>query len=270
MSFELGQATLVTDPARVAMISRAFRKTGKEVVLVPLGVDIHAGQVALLRAARAIRGAVVIAAMPTGADSPDGVRATLAEEHADVLWSYTPHDTRTQVMPEDHGLEPVESLARELTALLRLVGTAAPTHLILGEKDYELLAAVNRAVYDLALPVRVQGVPTVRMPDGLAISLRNSAVAESARSAASALSAALTAGAHAAEAGEDAVVEAARAVLAAAGVEPEYVALRGLDLGPAPEQGDARLLIAATIGGVRLIDNVGVPVGIGFRNLQAD
>lgn len=56
----------------------------------------------------------------------------------------------------------------------------------------------------------------------------------------------------------------------AAGVTPEYVELRGLDLGRAPEEGDARLFGAATVGGVRLTDNVGLPIGIGFRNLEPE
>ena len=49
-------------------------------------------------------------------------------------------------------------------------------------------------------------------------------------------------------------------------MDPDYVAVRGKDLGPAPEQGDARLLVAATLGGIRLIDNVGLPLGVGFKN----
>lgn len=100
------------------------------------------------------------------------------------------------------------------------------------------------------------------------MSLRNADVAPEAREQASALSAALTAGAYAAESGAEEVVRVAREVLAAANVEPEYVELRGRDLGEAPAEGDARLFIAATVGGVRLIDNAGVPLGIGFRNLE--
>ncbi len=140
---------------------------------------------------------------------------------------------------------------------------------MVGEKDYELLIALNQAIRDFHIQVRLQGVPTVRMPDGLALSLRNMDVEESARDKASTLSAALTAGAHAAEAGAEQVLEVVNTVLDAAGIEPEYVELRGLDLGPAPEIGDARLLVAANIGGVRLTDNVGLPLGIGFRNIEA-
>ena len=57
-------------------------------------------------------------------------------------------------------------------------------------------------------------------------------------------------------------------MLRAAGVEPEYLEVRGRDLGAPPVEGDARLLVAATIGGVRLIDNVGLPLGIGFNNIE--
>ena len=105
------------------------------------------------------------------------------------------------------------------------------------------------------------------MPDGLALSLRNMDVGICAIKPAPCPP--LTAGAHAAEAGAEQVLEVVNTVLDAAGIEPEYVELRGLDLGPAPEIGDARLLVAANIGGVRLTDNVGLPLGIGFRNIEA-
>lgn len=129
---------------------------------------------------------------------------------------------------------------------------------------------LQQAITDLHLAVKVQGVPTVRMPDGLAMSLRNTEIPVEHREKAVALSAALTAGAHVAERGAQVVLETAQDVLAAAGVQPDYLELRARDFGPAPQEGDARLLVAATFGGVRVIDNVGVPVGIGFRNLDGD
>ena len=157
---------------------------------------------------------------------------------------------------------------RDSTLYLALILTLAPTDVLLGEKDYELLLAIHHAVKDFHLGVRVQGVPAVRMPDGVVMSLRNTHVPAESREQAAALSAALTAGAHAAEAGAQKVREVAAEVLRAAGVEPEYLEARGRDLGAPPVEGDARLLVAATIGGVRLIDNVGLPLGIGFNNIE--
>ncbi|MDK8665463.1 pantoate--beta-alanine ligase [Corynebacterium propinquum] len=191
---------------------------------------------------------------------------TRAPGHTESLW---PQGLRTQITPPD-GLEDSAELAQALTTHLSLLHAVAPETIIAGEKDYELLLRLQQAITDLHLDVKVQGVPTVRMPDGLAMSLRNTAIPETDREKALALSAALTAGAHVAERGAEAVLSTAADVLRAAGVQPDYLELRARDFGPAPEEGDARLLVAATFGGVHLVDNVGVPVGIGFRNLDGD
>lgn len=182
------------------------------------------------------------------------------------LW---PQGLRTQIIPPE-GLEDSAALAEALTVHLSLLHAVGPDSIIAGEKDYEFLLRLQQAITDLHLAVKVQGVPTVRMPDGLAMSLRNTEIPVEHREKAVALSAALTAGAHVAERGAQVVLETAQDVLAAAGVQPDYLELRARDFGPAPQEGDARLLVAATFGGVRLIDNVGVPVGIGFRNLDGD
>lgn len=270
MTFNAGQAMAVDTVERLSMVGSAFRKTGKPVVLVPLGNGVHAGHIALVRAAKMVRGGVVVVALrSTEERDVEALRA----EGVDVVFQYTdqtlwPHGRRIAVTPVGDGIEPRDVLTAQLTESVALVGALRPTHVVVGEKDYELMLELTHAINDLHLGARVQGVPTVRMPDGVAMSLRNVDVPESAREAASSLSAALTAGAYAAEAGADKVLETAQSVLAASGVEPEYLELRGRDLGPAPEEGDARLLIAANIGGVRLIDNVGLPLGIGFRNLE--
>ena len=109
------------------------------------------------------------------------------------------------------------------------------------------------------MEVRLHAVPTVRMPDGLALSLRNTEVAEADREAALVLSAALTAGAHAGQrGGHTAAVEAARGVFAAAGVHPEYVEVRDYGFGVPEGDVDTRLLAAVNLGNSRLIDNVGL------------
>lgn len=270
MSFSAGQAMRIDTLERLTMVGSAFRKTGKPVVLVPLGNGVHAGHIALVRAAKMVRGGVVVVALRSTEERDvqalraEGVDVVFHYSH-EVLW---PRGRRIVIEPAGDCIEPREALREQLTEAVALVGALRPTHVVVGEKDYELMLALSHAINDLHLGARVQGVPTVRMPDGVAMSLRNVGVAESAREDAGALSAALTAGAYAAEAGAEKVLETAREVLAASGVVPEYLELRGRDLGPAPEEGDARLLIAATIGGVRLIDNVGLPLGIGFRNLE--
>lgn len=270
MAFEFGTARVFEETRQIGMVASAFRKQGKPVVFVPLGGGVHAGHRALIRAAKRIPGSVVIASLEEA--KPDSLEI-LREEKVDAVFSYRiedlwPKGARTIVTIPDHGMEPARELSQAATELLTLLHIVAPSDVVIGEKDYELLVGVQRMVTDLRVPVTVHSVPTVRMPDGLAISLRNAEVAPEAREQALVLSAALTAGAHAAEGGKEAILDTCRQVLDAAGITPEYVELRSLGLEEAPAQGDGRLFVAAEIGGVRLIDNVGVPVGIGFKNVE--
>ncbi|MDK8564040.1 pantoate--beta-alanine ligase [Corynebacterium pseudodiphtheriticum] len=301
MSFAFGQATHF-HLADIARFSRVMQKTGKSLHLVVLGQDIHAGHRMLLRTAQQL-GVVVAAVELPHVDTVDagdtalGVQAhatnqgvpsrqlspelmdVLREAGVDAVVPYTrepgekdslwPQGLRTQITPPE-GLEDSSALAEALTVHLSLLHAVGPDSIIAGEKDYEFLLRLQQAITDLHLAVKVQGVPTVRMPDGLAMSLRNTEIPVEHREKAVALSAALTAGAHVAERGAQVVLDTAQDVLAAAGVQPDYLELRARDFGPSPQEGDARLLVAATFGGVRLIDNVGVPVGIGFRNLDGD
>lgn len=267
MSFEHGQGRIFDGIDKIRMFGRALRKTGKPVVLVPLGEGLHAGHISLIRAARRIPGAVVVVTYA----GPAADHERLREERIDALFPYTqemlwPHGVRTQVVGGHEGIE--AGMGKSVTRVLGLIGVTAATDVVLGEKDYEQVVAVQRAINDLHIPVKLHSVPTVRMPDGLAISLRNTRIAEADRDQATAIAAALTAGAHAAEHGAEVVLETTRGVLEAAGMTPDYLELRGLDLGPAPERGDARLFIAVTLGNVQLTDNVGLPLGIGFKNIE--
>ena len=124
-------------------------------------------------------------------------------------------------------------------------------------------------VTDLNMEVQVHGVPIVREADGLAKSSRNVYLSDEERELALTLSAALTAGAFVAEQGSAAVLQTAGSILdAASGVDVDYLELRGTDLSDTPEDGEARLLVAARVGTTRLIDNVGVPLGTGFKGLD--
>jgi pantoate--beta-alanine ligase len=149
-----------------------------------------------------------------------------------------------------------------LTVVAKLFGIVGPDHAVFGEKDYQQLVLIQRMVTDLRLGVRVVGLPTVRDVDGLAMSSRNVHLDSAARAAAVALPTALSAGARAGARGPEAVLAAAHEVLSAQpALVLDYLALRDPQLGPAPQRGEARLLVAATVGGTRLIDNVCVQLG---------
>ncbi|HKD98156.1 MAG TPA: pantoate--beta-alanine ligase, partial [Micromonosporaceae bacterium] len=156
-----------------------------------------------------------------------------------------------------------------LTVVNKLLQLTRPDVTVFGEKDFQQISLVRQMVADLNLPVRVAAVPTDREPDGLARSSRNSYLTPEGRLAALALSTALRAGAAAGGQGPDAALSAAtRAFAGTAGsaaepVELDYLVLTAPDLGPAPNHGPARLLVAAWVGrdpaagrpGTRLIDN---------------
>jgi pantoate--beta-alanine ligase len=147
------------------------------------------------------------------------------------------------------------------TVVLKLLMLTRADVALFGEKDYQQLALVRAMVRDLDVPVDIVGVPTVREPDGLALSSRNRYLDAAQRRAALTLSAALRSGAAAGPQGPDAVLAAAHARFAAAGpaagpaVELDYLVLTDPGLGPAPAAGAARLLVAARVGTTRLIDN---------------
>lgn len=152
-----------------------------------------------------------------------------------------------------------------LTVVAKLLGMVRPDVAVFGEKDYQQLVLVRRLVRDLALPVRVVGEPVVREPDGLALSSRNAYLDAGQRGAALALSQALAEGQRHADRGGDAVLDAARRRLASSETEVDYVALTDPELGPPPDAGAARLLVAGRVGGTRLVDNTGLWLGAAVR-----
>jgi pantoate--beta-alanine ligase len=141
----------------------------------------------------------------------------------------------------------------------KLFHIVAPDVAFFGEKDYQQLVLVQKMARDLDFFVSVVGVPIVREPDGLALSSRNVYLSPDERAGAPVLQRALQAGARVSARGPEAVLEAARAVLAEEPrVAVDYLELRAPDLKPAPASGQARLLVAARVGPTRLIDNVAV------------
>ena len=142
-----------------------------------------------------------------------------------------------------------------LTVVQKLLMLTRADVAYFGEKDFQQLALIRRMARDLEIAVEIVGVPTVREPDGLALSSRNRYLSADERHAALALSRALREGA--AQSDPEAVLAVAHKILAEEpGVRVDYLALTGADLGAAPPDGEARLLVAAEVGGTRLIDNV--------------
>jgi pantoate--beta-alanine ligase len=260
-------------------------------VVMTMGA-LHEGHAALLRAARAEAASVLVtifvnplqfgpredlARYPRTFEADlamcreAGVGAVFAPARAEVY----PHgDPSVKVDPGPLG-EVLEGASRPghfagvLTVVLKLLQLTRPELTFFGEKDYQQLALIRAMVRDLEVPVRVVAVPTVREPDGLALSSRNRYLSDEERARAGALSAALRAGAAAAAGGADPAGVLAAAEKAVRVVELDYLALTdpalrplapaiGTDAGPlapVPRDGVARLLVAARVGATRLIDN---------------
>jgi pantoate--beta-alanine ligase len=149
------------------------------------------------------------------------------------------------------------------TIVVKLLSAAGRCRAYFGEKDFQQLALVTRVVRDLALPTEVVGCPTVRDADGLALSSRNTRLSPEQRRAALALSRALWAGAECVRAGLGAVgveAEMRRVVAGEPSVDLDYAALvTAEDLEPSPTSSTdrpLRLIVAASLGPVRLIDNL--------------
>ncbi|MDT7593595.1 MAG: pantoate--beta-alanine ligase [Pseudonocardiales bacterium] len=284
--YTAGQLTVHGEPARLTELSGTLRAAGRKVALVPTMGALHDGHLELVRHARRAPGATVVAVsifvnplqFGPGEDLdryPRTLEADLDKcRAAGVELVFTPTATamygenaQVTVHPGPLGDE-LEGAVRPghfagvLTVVTKLFGIVRPQLAYFGEKDYQQLVLVRRMSRELNLGVDVIGVPTVREPDGLALSSRNVYLSPEERKRAVTLSAALSAGKHAAVGGGDAVLEAAEKVLA---TEPDiavdYLALRDPELGPAPERGQARLLIAARLGKTRLIDNMALNLG---------
>jgi pantoate--beta-alanine ligase len=150
------------------------------------------------------------------------------------------------------------------TVVAKLFGLTGPCTAYLGEKDAQQVAVIRRMVRDLEMPVEVVGCPTVREPDGVALSSRNAFLSEEERAAARCLYEALARAAWMVEGGErDAAVlraEMAKRI----GAEPlasiDYAAIVDEETFEDLDRltGPARALVAATIGSTRLIDNLGL------------
>jgi pantoate--beta-alanine ligase len=149
------------------------------------------------------------------------------------------------------------------TVVARLLLSVRPDVALFGEKDFQQLAVIRQMVRDLAIPVEIAGVPTMREADGLALSSRNAYLSQDERRRAAALPNALNAARDAIlrDGSVRAALQQAKQTLVDAGfLQVDYLALvDAKTLEPLEEPGgEMRLIAAATIGTTRLIDNISV------------
>ncbi len=283
--FKAGELNVYSNPREVTEVSRALRHSGRRVMLVPTMGALHDGHFALVRAAGRVPGAVVVVSifvnpLQFGAgEDLDAYPRTLDEDLAllrgegvEIVFAPTaaamyPDGLRTTVQPgplatELEGGSRPTHFAGVLTVVMKLLQIVRPDRVFFGEKDYQQLVLIRQLVADFNVDVAVSAVATVREADGLAMSSRNRYLDPQQREVAVALSAALTAGAHAAHAGARAALDAARAVLdAVPELTVDYLELRDRELGPLQADRPGRLLVAARLGSTRLLDNIAIEIG---------
>jgi pantoate--beta-alanine ligase len=242
-------------------------------VVMTMGA-LHEGHAALLRAARKDSGFVLatifVNPLQFGPNEdlaryPRTFEADLevcAAEGVDLIFAPSPDEMYPHGQPaitvdpgplgnELEGAHRPGHFAGVLTVVLKLLNLTRADRSYFGEKDYQQLTLIRAMVRDLELDVEIVGVPTVREPDGLALSSRNRYLSDAERDLSLSLSRALRRGAGQRTAHE-VLAESWREL---AGIDVDYLELRDPGLGAPPAKGPARLLVAARIGSTRLIDN---------------
>ncbi len=263
-----------------------YRKAGVSIALVPTMGALHRGHMALVREARrrAKRVVVSIFINPTQfaphedfASYPRSFATdlrALRAENVDTVWAPAveamyPDGFATRLAPEGPAKAGLEDEYRPhffggvATVVAKLFTQVSPDFAFFGQKDYQQLRVVTQIAKDLDLPVKVIGVPTVREPDGLALSSRNVYLSSAERAVAPMLYKVLKGCASRIKGGDkiDHVLNVGRIEVDLAGFSLDYLEARhALTLAPvvALKEGPIRLLIAARLGKTRLIDNVAV------------
>ncbi len=268
-----------------------LRAGGKRLALVPTMGALHEGHLTLVREARKHADAVAVSIFVNPKqfgpnEDLDAYPRTLEEDSAlleaegvELLWA----PAAGEMYPEGFATNVAVAGVSEglcgaarpghfdgvATVVLKLFNQVRPDVALFGEKDWQQLAVIRRMVRDLDLTLpaldAIVGVPTVRERDGLALSSRNQYLSTEARAQAAALPQAMREAITALSAGSAAspTIAAIEAHLLQAGFDSiDYVTLVNADsLAPLTVPGEvpARLVVAARIGGTRLIDNMAVP-----------
>jgi pantoate--beta-alanine ligase len=260
-----------------------WRAAGEAVALVPTMGALHRGHLELVRLAKArCQRAVVSIFVNPAQFAPHedfdryprdeaGDLTKLATVGCDLVWapdkaSMYPEGFATRIVPDGAaaGLESEfrpHFFAGVATVCCKLFTQVGPDIAVFGEKDYQQLAVVRQMVRDLNLPLEIVGLPTVREPDGLALSSRNAYLSAEERQAAPLIHRVISdLACVAAEPGKRAgAIAEGKAALAAAGFRVDYLDVRDAEtLQPvdADVHRPLRVLAAAWLGRTRLIDNV--------------
>jgi len=263
-----------------------WRSRGEHIALVPTMGNLHEGHLQLVDRARERADRVVVSLFvnPTqfgpGEDldnyprTLDDDRAALAARGADLLFvpdeaSIYPHGRKACVVSVPGLSDMLCGASRPghfdgvATVVSKLLNLVAPDVAVFGEKDYQQLMIIRHMVADLFMPMTIEGVPTCRETDGLAMSSRNRYLSKDERRRAPALYQALQRVARALEAGRtdyDTLAGEARKFLSEKGLEPDYVEIRRSENLATPTPSDRALVVlaAARLGKARLIDNLRV------------
>jgi pantoate--beta-alanine ligase len=281
----LSTPEIATTAAELRANVSAWRKSGARIALVPTMGALHAGHLAHLREARERADKVVVSIFVNPAQfAPtedfaryprdlDGDRAKLAAEPggADLVYAPAAHEIYPQGFATTITMGgPAQGLESDFrpqfftgvaTVVAKLFLQCRPDFATFGEKDYQQLLVVERLVRDLDLGLEIVRVPTLREADGLAMSSRNAYLTPQNRQVAAHLNKVLRSVAARARAGisiPQAEAEGQAALLAAGFDRVDYVALRDAETLArlAKIAGATRVLAAARIANVRLIDNM--------------
>ncbi len=268
----------VRTAAQLRAAVSAWRNGGEAVAFVPTMGALHAGHLALLAAARVAARRTIASIFVNPLQFAPGEdlgryprrekadAAMLAEAGCDLLFApeveeIYPPGFATTIRVAGLG-DVLDGVARPghfdgvATVVARLLSLASADVALFGEKDWQQLQVVRRLAVDLALHTSIQGVPTVREADGLALSSRNAYLSLQERKVAPLLHTVLAEAAEGARREQPDAFAVARARLEAAGFRLDYLTLCDAETLTPIGKPPGRMLVAAWLGNTRLIDNI--------------
>jgi pantoate--beta-alanine ligase len=280
----VSEIRVIRTTAQLREALNPVRREGSTIGLVPTMGYLHAGHLSLIEAAREQAECVVMSLFVNPAQFGEGedldayprdeardlelaakagadvvFAPEVAEVYPDGFATHVEVEGLTDVLCGDPARRGADHFRGVTTVVAKLLNMAGPDFVFFGQKDAQQAIVIRRMVRDLNFPAEVIVRPTVREPDGLAMSSRNAYLGSAERERAAALSRALeTAEARHREGIEESLA-AAKAVLAEAGIEPEYLEARYADDLTSAQSFNGRpvlVAVAARVGKARLIDNV--------------